>query len=204
MNSTKIFVPIFIVALTFTMFSCTKDLDSDEVREEIVQIAENRSPQSLLNDLYVGSEGDVEAIARILKCSPSSIERIRNGQTFATPQFAERITEVSAYYYVNGQSFSKLRAALDDEWAWYEDVLYFPKHHPAWFWTINILLLIIGVALVMFYEPGFISIELIIILIEGVLILVCWIISLCISPDMIEDRYTDSINPIIEQVESYE
>ena len=56
----------------------------------------------------------------------------------------------------------------------------------------------------MFFSPGLFAMELIIILIGGVLILGCWIISLCISPDMIEDRYTDSINPIIEQVESYE
>ena len=200
----NIFPILFLFCITvITMASCVYPIDDETKREEFVQIANSRTTKELLNDLYLGSEGDVEAIARILKCSPSSIERIRNGQTFATSQFAERITEVSAYYYVNGQSFSKLRAALDDEWAWYEDVLYFPKHHPAWFWTINILLLI-GVVLVMFFSPGLFAIELIIILIEGVLILVCWIISLCISPDMIEDRYTDSINPIIEQVESYE
>ena len=196
----KITILIALFVTTCMLVSCESE---NEKREKFIQIAESRSTADLLDDLYVGSEGDVEAIARILKCTPSSIERIRKGESSATSQFAERVVDVSVYYYVNEQSFSMLRAALDDEWGWYDDVLYFPKHHSFWFWTINILLLI-GVVLVMFFSPGLFAIELIIILIEGVLILVCWIISLCISPDMIEDRYTDSINPIIEQVESYE
>lgn len=191
---TVIFVAL--LGLVSVLTSC----DNDKKREEYVKVAESRSTSDLLNDLYVGSEGDVEAMARILNCTPSSIERIRNEETVATSQFAERVVDVSVYYYVNGQSFSKLRAALDDEWKWYNDVLYFPKHHAFWFWTINILLLI-GVGLVMLYAPGVIAIELITILLEGILIFICWIIMLICSPGDMPDRYQDTINPTVEQID---
>lgn len=41
----------------------------------------------MLNDLYMGSNGDIESLARMLGCTPSSIERIRNGQTQAADEF---------------------------------------------------------------------------------------------------------------------
>ena len=109
--------------------SCSNDEETEAKRQEFVQIVESRSTAELLNDLYVGSDGDIEAIARILNCTPSSIERIRNGETLATSQFAARVVDVCSYYYLNEQSVSILRAALDDEWGWYDDVFYFPKHH---------------------------------------------------------------------------
>ena len=64
-------VVVFALFLATTMLvSCASE---NEEREKYIQIAESRSTADLLDDLYVGSEGDVEAIARILKCTPSSI-----------------------------------------------------------------------------------------------------------------------------------
>lgn len=187
-----IFKTVFFVAL-LGLVSMLTSCNSDKKREEYVKVAESRSTADLLDDLYVGSEGDVEAIARILKCTPSSIERIRKGETSATSQFAERVVDVSVYYYLNGQSFSKLRAALDDEWKWYNDVLYFPKHHPFWFWTINIILFL-GLAFLtlVFVWP---------LLIELVIFFICWIIALIFSPGAMPDRYQDTFNPTVEQVD---
>ena len=71
---------VFIVAL-FGLVSVLTSCNDDK-REEYVKVAESRSTADLLDDLYVGSEGDVEAIARILKCTPSSIERIRKVLSF--------------------------------------------------------------------------------------------------------------------------
>ncbi len=183
---------VFFVAL-LGLVSVLTSCDNDKKREEYVKVAESRSTSDLLNDLYVGSEGDVEAMARILNCTPSSIERIRNEETVATSQFAERVVDVSVYYYVNGQSFSKLRAALDDEWGWYNDVLYFPSHHPFWFWGITIALFLgLAFAALVFVWP---------LLIELLLFFVCWIIALICSPNAMPDRYQDTINPTIEQVD---
>lgn len=181
----------FIITLISTSFSsCSKD-DSQK-RIEYAKIVESRSTQDLLNDLYIGGDGDVEAIARIMNVTPSSIERIRSGETDPTDQFEERIHEVSVYYMQNDQSFSKLRAAVDTEYGWYDSVLNFPSHHPWWFWGGNIvLLLILAFAALVAIWP---------ILIEMLIFLVAWIASLICSPDAIQDNYVDSINPTIEQV----
>ena len=87
-----------------------------EKRVEIAKIIEGRNAKDLLNDLYIGSDGNVEALARMLGATPSSINRIRNGETKATEDFEKRIKDVSIYYSQNGQSFSKLRSTIDTEW----------------------------------------------------------------------------------------
>lgn len=47
-----------------SLMSCSSD-DTDEIdkRKEFTQIVENRSAKDLLNDLYVGSDGDIQSLA---------------------------------------------------------------------------------------------------------------------------------------------
>lgn len=182
---------LLIALLSVTALSSCSN-DDAEKRIEFAKIVESRSSQDLLNDLYVGSDADVEAIARIMNVTPSSIERIRKGETDPTDQFDERIREVSIYYMQNDQSFSKLQSITDPEYGWYDSVLNFPSHHPWWFWTVNIiLLLILAFAALIAIWP---------ILIEMLIFLIAWIASLICSPDAIQDSYVDSINPTIEQI----
>lgn len=191
MKKLKIKTVIFVALLG--LISVFASCSQDKNREEYVKVAESRSTSDLLNDLYVGSKGDVEAMARILNCTPSSIERIRKGETVATSQFASRVVDVSVYYYVNGQSFSKLRAALDNEWKWYNDVVSFPKHHPFWFWTITIALFLgLAFAALVFVWP---------LLLELLVFLICWLIAVICSPGAMQDRYQDTINPTVEQID---
>ncbi len=191
---------LFLIAIlsVMTVSSCSKD--ESEKRIEVAKIIESRTSQDLLNDLYVGSDADIEAIARIMNVTPSSIERIRKGETDSTPQFEERIREVSLYYMQNDQSFSKLQSIVDPEYGWYDSILNFPSHHPWWFWLGNALLIILSVIaglrdlLQISAFCGFITI--------GELILGCvaWIASLICSPKAMQDSYVDSINPTIEQI----
>lgn len=174
-----------IFALTFT--ACDSN---DEKRTEIAKIVESRSCRELLNDLYIGSDGDVETLARMLGVTPSSIERIRRGSTRPTEQFEERVRDVSIYFAHNGQSFSKLRAAIDLEWGWYDSILHWPVHHPWIFGIITFLLLC-----VCSYAKGELLIE-----IEIFIFLIAWICSLIFAPSVMEDRYVEMINPIVEQV----
>lgn len=172
--------------------SCSNENAKAKKRIEIAKIIEKRSANDLLNDLYIGSDGDIESLARMLSVTPSSIERIRMGQSAPTEDFEQRIKDVSIYYAQNKQSFSKLRAAIDNEWGWYDSVLHWPSHHPWSFWSINIiLLLILAFAAIVAIWP---------ILAEMLLFFVAWIILLICSPKPMEDKYVDSINPVIEQV----
>ena len=186
---TTILLLLIGVLNVITFSSCKSD---EEKRIEITKIVESRSSQDLLNDLYVGSDADVEAISRIMNVTPSSIERIRKGETDPTDQFDERIREISIYYMLNNQSFSKIRSLVDPEYGWYDSVLNFPSHHPWWFWSINIiLLLLLAFATLIAIWP---------ILLELLIFLIAWLASLICSPSAIQDPYVDSINPIIEQI----
>ena len=127
--SLRLLLSLMFVSLG--LMSCSSDdVDEDAKRREFAQIVENRSAKDLLNDLYVGSDGDIQSLARMLNVTPSSIERIRKGETEPTDKFDKRIKDVSVYYFQNEQSYSKLRSVLDEEWSWYETILYLPNHYP--------------------------------------------------------------------------
>ena len=182
------------VSLLFSFLCITSCSNSNSARKrvEIAKIIENRSAKDLLNDLYIGSDGDVESLARMLGATPSSIERIRTGATLPAEDFEQRIKDVSIYYAQNNQSYSKLRAAIDDEWGWYDSILHWPSHHPWSFWITNIiLLLLLAFATLVAIWP---------ILAEMLVFLVAWIALLICSPKPVEDKYVDSINPVIEQM----
>ena len=178
------------IIMTVGLFvACSSD---DEKHAEFAQIVESRSCESLLNDLYLGCDGDIEALARVLKATPSSIERLRKGETLPTKEFEERIKQTSVYYVQNNQDFDEVRAVLDEEYAWYDTVLDFPTRHNVAFWTINIvILLILAFAAIVAIWP---------LLIELLIFLIAWICLLVYSPEPMVDNYTDSINVTIERL----
>lgn len=186
----KLFVYFFLVCGVLLFSACSSD---SERQAEIAQIVESRSTVDLLNDLYIGCDGDIEALARVLNATPSSIERLRKEMSVPTDKFTERIREVSIFYMQNDQSFSKLQSILDPEYGWYDYVLDFPSHHPYWFWSINIILILLlaFIALIVIWP----------ILLELLLFLIVWICSLIFSPSAMEDKYVDTINPVIEQLQ---
>lgn len=191
----KLFVN-FLLACGILLFSaCSSD---SERQAEIAQIVEARSTVDLLNDLYIGCDGDLEALARVLNATPSSIERLRKEMSVPTDKFTERIREVSIFYMQNDQSFSKLQSILDPEYGWYDYVLDFPSHHPYWFWGITIFLFLLTCV---FIVPPVAAVGGIGLIIELLLYLVVWICSLIFSPSAMEDKYVDTINPVIEQLQ---
>lgn len=200
----KVLHIIVAILCVMSVSSCSKD--ESEKRIEFAKIVESRTSQDLLNDLYVGSDANIEAVARIMNVTPSSIERIRKGETEPTAQFEERIREVSLYYMQNDQSFSKLQSIVDPEYGWYDSILNFPSHHPWWFWTINTILLVILIFVTILAFMDILGVWEVLVaycstaLLELLLFLIAWIASLICSPDAIQDSYVDSINPTIEQI----
>ena len=188
---TTIISCFFILSLS----SCSKN--ESEKRIEYAKSVESRTTQDKLNDLYVGSDGDIEALARVLQVTPASIERLRKGETEPTQNFEERLTDASLYYFMNGQSFSKLQSILDEEYGWYDSVLNFPSHHPWWFWGVTIGLFLLTCC---FFFPPAMFLGGWGMIIELLIFLVAWIMSFIFSPTSIEDKYVDTINPVIETI----
>ena len=191
---------ILFAIFTFIPFLCSSCSDGAEERIEAAKIVESRSSQDLMNDLYLACDGDVESLARILQCAPSSIDRIRNGKSEPTLQFEEKIKSIAVFYYQNDRKFSKLQSALDSEYGWYDSILNFPSHHPSIFWSITIGLFILT-ALVAF--PPLIPVAVaasVGLIIELLIFVIAWIACLICTPDPVEDKYIDTINPVIEQL----
>lgn len=187
------FTILLIAAIALVVQSCSSSEAEEAARRaEYTQIVEKKSAVDAMNELYVAADGEIESLARILQTTPSVINRIRQGETSPTLDFEEKFKEVLVYYNLNDRSFSKLQSALDDEYGWYDSVLNFPSHYPWWFWSINIILiLILAFAALVAIWP---------ILLELLIFLIAWIAMLICSPDQMEDRYTDSVNPVMEQM----
>ena len=191
-NFLNYFVIHLMVIILLSLQGCSYAETKEATRRvEYTQIVEKKSAIDAMNELYVAADGDIESLARILQTTPSVINRIRQGETLPTMDFEDKYKEILVYYNLNDRSFSKLQSALDDEYSWYNSVLNFPSHHPWWFWSINIVLILI---------LAFEAIAILPILLELLIFLIAWIFLLIYSPSPMEDRYTDSINPIMEQI----
>lgn len=183
---------VVILIISPFIFSSCSSSDEAENRIEAAKVVESRTSEELLNDLYLASDGDIESLSRILQVTPSSINRLRNGKTVATAKFEEKVKTVAIYYYQNERKFSMVQSALDEEYGWYDSILNFPSHHPWIFWIVNILLLLIlAFLLIIAIWP---------LLAELLIFLIAWIASLICAPDQMPDKFTNSINPTIEQV----
>lgn len=189
--SLRIVLPFLIIILGLTACSSNEE-DENAKRREFTQIVENKSSKDLLNDLYVGSDGDIQSLSRMLNVTPSSIERVRKGETEPTDKFDNRIKEVSIYYFQNEQSYSKLRSILDDEWGWYDTLWNLPNFYPFWFWGGTLVIFLLGCFL-----HGAILIGNVV---ELVLMGVAWCFIYFATPDDMDDKYIETINPTIERV----
>ena len=189
---------LMIISLLLLTTACSNKSGDAKERVEISKIIENRSVQELLNDLYLASDGDIQSLARILNVTPSSIERIRNGETQPTMDFEERVKKASRYFQINSQNYYKLRSELDPEWRAIDTMGHLPKVHPWIFWGIVIgaFALLVFSLVIWFWSlwPVALGIELVFL----VLVFLFWISTLIFKPKTMSDPYVDTINPVVE------
>ena len=199
MKIKQLLLVVTLIVSPFVFLSCSGS-DEAENRIEAAKVVESRSNEDLLNDLYLASDGDIESLSRILQVTPSSIDRLRNGKTVATAKFEEKVKTVAIYYYQNDRKFSLLQSALDEEYGWYDSILNFPSHHPWIFWIVNIVLLLIFVSSIILIIWPILLIAIWSSLAEMLIFLIAWIVSLICAPNQMTDKFTNTINPTIEQV----
>lgn len=200
MKIKRLLLVVTLIVSPFILSSCSGS-DEAENRIEAAKVVESRSNEDLLNDLYLASDGDIESLSRILQVTPSSINRLRNGKTVATAKFEEKVKTVAIYYYQNDRKFSLLQSALDEEYGWYDSILNFPSHHPWIFWIVNIVLLLIFVSsIIILVIWPILIIAIWSSLAEMLIFLIAWIVSLICAPNQMTDKFTNTINPTIEQV----
>lgn len=199
MKIKQLLLVVTLIVSPFVFLSCSGS-DEAENRIEAAKVVESRSCEDLLNDLYLASDGDIESLSRILQVTPSSIDRLRNGKTVATAKFEEKVKTVAIYYYQNDRKFSLLQSALDEEYRWYDSILNFPSHHPWIFWIVTICTVLITVITVITWDLVTAEYGGYILLIELSIFLIAFIASRFCAPDQMTDKFTNTINPTIEQV----
>lgn len=199
MKIKQLLLVVTLIVSPFVFLSCSGS-DEAENRIEAAKVVESRSCEDLLNDLYLASDGDIESLSRILQVTPSSIDRLRNGKTVATAKFEEKVKTVAIYYYQNDRKFSLLQSALDEEYRWYDSILNFPSHHPWIFWIVTICTVLITVITVITWDLETAEYGGYILLIEFSIFLIAFIASRFCAPDQMTDKFTNTINPTIEQV----
>lgn len=199
MKIKRLLLVVTLIVSPFILSSCSGS-DEAENRIEAAKVVESRSNEDLLNDLYLASDGDIESLSRILQVTPSSINRLRNGKTVATAKFEEKVKTVAIYYYQNDRKFSLLQSALDEEYGWYDSILNFPSHHPWIFWIVNIILLLFFISPIIIPVWPILVIAIWSSLAEMLIFLIAWIVSLICAPNQMTDKFTNTINPTIEQV----
>lgn len=190
-----LFLSLCVGMLLLSFSSCgDSEVEEAQKRAEYARIIDERSSKDLLNELYIASGGDTEALARVLQVTPSSIERLRKGETSPTDAFQARLKEVSTYYAQHDKSFRELRIALDSEYAWYNRIWSWPFAHG---WVLLAIFLGNMVLGFLFGEDAFAPIGFAI-LFAIALWLFSGLLTLFFSPDKLNDPYTQSVNPIIE------
>lgn len=115
---------LLILFATLTMCLFTVSCRSKEkhiYRDEEFKKVQDYSTADCINYMYEGCtrKKDFNALSRILQASPSSLERIRNGETFPTKQFESTVRIVTHEYIRNGCSIYELRKSYNDL-KWYE------------------------------------------------------------------------------------
>ena len=177
---------LFFLILT----SCTKDNGTESLIEDKL---ETMSGKEMLRELLIKNDNDIDQLARIFECSPSSLRRIVEGETFATPEAEKQFKNIL------NQTLVSKEKSLDDldlnKDTWPYKIKHFFDKYYLWF----IGLLVIGILTIFSSEKegetgcgcifGFLLICLIVYL----------IIYFCYSDETIViDKFKNTYDPIWE------
>jgi hypothetical protein len=127
-----LFTTFFFLILT----SCSKDNGTESLIEDKL---ETMSGKDMLRELLIKNDNDIDQLARIFECSPSTLKRIVDGETFATPEAEKQFKNI-----LNQTLVSKEKSLDDldlnrDTWS-YKIKHFFDKYY---LWFIG--LFVIGV-----------------------------------------------------------
>ena len=176
---------------------CSRREPSDDKRNEIAQIVENRETAELLNDFYMASDGDVEAIARIFNVPPSTIDRIRNRTTEPSFELQDRVKEAALFFYTHNKNFYRLRSDFDPQWNIFHAIGTSRDSNPIMFWLISIAIVL--ATLYFNFISGWQNVKITLTLLFVIIILYSGsIIYTRNYPKPAEDIYSMSINPAVE------
>lgn len=122
---------------SFGLFAALVVLVFSSCKSEQAVIQDTRQQILWLSEL---NDSDTKSLATMLQISEVELKSVLSGDSLPSEDLANRSGTLYSYAVENGNSFKKLRAAYDPDFAWYDHILMSPAVHPGWFWTITIVL----------------------------------------------------------------
>lgn len=77
----KLHLLLFAILSCLISISCSKDNGTDSLIEEKL---DSMSEKEMLRELLIKNDNDINQLARIFECSPSTLKRILSGKTIST------------------------------------------------------------------------------------------------------------------------
>lgn len=134
---------LLLFAITILLFSCSDDEFNSTKKSILIEKESSLTAQEKIRELLLKTEGDYEQLACIFNNSPSSIKRLKNGETFATPEAEIEINKHYNYFIVKENSIEDFKADCIS-YKWYNHTKSFMSNW--WFWGVFVILIIISFA----------------------------------------------------------
>lgn len=190
---------ICLLTIVFTCLSCSNN--DKEVASLVKDKVETMSGHEVVRDLLIENEGDVEQLSRIFKCSVSTINRVKDKETYLTDNALSEFKNLLVAVKVSGENTFKENDPYYDSWIrsfkyWLNDWIW---------WAIGLWVLMIILGAIMGAGDNiegsstlgsFVSLPLIVIFGGGYL--VTWIGNMISSYENPAFLFLEKINPLFE------
>lgn len=131
----------FSILIGFALItSCSNEELNISEKSLLIEKENSLTSQEKIRDLLLVTKGNYEQLACIFNCSPSSLKRLKDGDTFATQEAELEISKHYNYFIVNENSIDNFKADCIS-YKWYNHVKIFMSNW--WFWLGVIIILTI-------------------------------------------------------------
>ena len=183
-----------ICLLTFVLaiFSCSNN--DKEVAELVKDKVETMSGHEIVRDLLIENEGDVEQVARIFKCSVSTINRVKDRETYFTDNALSEFKNFLVAVKVSGKDTYKENDPYYDSWV--RSFRYWLNKYVYWAIAGFVLFFIIGFS---GGDAGFAGyIDALIVIVFGGGYLITWLFNWIWRYEQPVNLFIEKINPLFE------
>ncbi|WP_433835652.1 hypothetical protein [Flavobacterium anhuiense] len=191
----KIYLLLFTILSCLISISCSKDNGTDSLIEEKL---DSMTGKEIIRELLIKNDNDINQLARIFDCSPSSLIRILNGETINTPEAEKQFKNVL------NQTLIAKEKTLDEidpsKQSWIFKSRFFIENH--YIWLIIMLCIIFLLVSIELVEINFFSIIAIAFSIAILLAILIYIIDMAFiwftDPPLLVDKFKNTYDPIWE------
>jgi hypothetical protein len=179
------------------LVSCSKENKTESLIEEKL---ETMSGKEMLRELLIKNDNDIYQLARIFECSPSSLKRILEGETFATTEAEKQFKNALNQTLITKEKTLNELDPLKQSWSY--SIKFFIENH--YVWLIVMLCIVFFLVASESVDSAFFSglaITFSIIIVLSIVIYVFIILLIWFKDEpVIIDNFKNTFDPIWEQL----